>query len=54
MRLHLLKQIPDEAPWSKGDLNPHAFRHMSLKHACLPIPPFDRGLRLRSKLSFDR
>lgn len=22
-----------------GDLNPHAFRHMHLKHACLPVPP---------------
>ena len=28
--------------WSKGDLNPHASRHMTLNHACLPIPPFDR------------
>ena len=28
--------------WSKGDLNPHASRHMTLNHACLPIPPFDQ------------
>ncbi len=29
--------------WCSGrDLNPHAFRHMPLKHACLPIPPPER------------
>ena len=35
---NLLSQI-----WcGEGELNPHALRHMPLKHACLPVPPSPR------------
>ena len=28
--------------WGRGDSNPHAFRHMILSHARLPIPTLPR------------
>lgn len=39
----LLAQIKNKGVsknWcARGDLNPHAVKHMHLKHACLPVPP---------------
>ena len=37
--------------WSRRDLNPHASRHMTLNHACLPIPPLDQNKDLIYLLS---
>ena len=32
--------------WGRGDSNPHAFRHMILSHARLPIPTLPHEARL--------
>ena len=31
--------------WGRGDSNPHAFRHVNLNHARLPIPTLPRGVQ---------
>ena len=35
----VVKNLKTEGWCAEGDSNPHARRHMHLKHACLPIPP---------------
>ena len=37
--------------WGRGDLNPHALRHMILNHARLPIPTLPRVAKLASDSS---
>ena len=35
------------------DLNPHAFRHMALNHACLPIPAPAQQQKYYNRLCVD-
>ena len=32
--------------WGRRESNPHAFRHMILSHACLPIPALPQAAKL--------
>ena len=32
------QKIKQNKKWGRGDSNPHAFRHMILSHARLPVP----------------
>ncbi len=38
-----MTQHPGRYGWGRGDSNPHALRHMLLRHARLPIPPLPLG-----------
>ena len=38
----LLAVNPKNTMWGRGDSNPHAFQHMILSHARLPIPTLPR------------
>ena len=40
--MHFISEHRDQRKWGRGDSNPHAFRHMILSHARLPIPTLPR------------